>query len=323
MRRIIIHLINQQSFRIPKHTGKRLLFAVLYFLFAISIPAVQANSSLSFEQQPPPVDTSPINEVRFDNVESFVRNDSLYIAFDLMLQGDILDSDKALHIEPVYSTVTTEIRLPKILINGKERLNYHHHEQLLLSQKEEATNKPYFVIVRNNKETQHVAYGYVMPFENGICKVGVLHIQQLLQDSCNLTLVDERLLPLRYVSSKLNPKMFVNSVTYIIPREMFDLAKNKKEKNLIKIAAIYSLDNTTTNINASSEALTKGNVDEAWTYLSKVKDKPEAYNNLGIYYWLKGNKHKAEDYFRKALNVDGQEEKANENLKMLSKYVIR
>ena len=323
MIRTITESINQSSFRILKYTGKRLLFAVLFVLFAISTTGVQASSSLSFEEQPPSVDTPPINEVRFDNVESFVRNDSLYIAFDLVLQGNILDSDKALHIEPVYNTVTTEIRLPKILINGKERSDYYPPEQSLLSQKEKLTSRPYFVIVRNNNETQHVAYGYVMPFVNGICKIGVLHIQQLLQDSCNLKLVEERLLPIRYISSKLNPTMFVNSVTYIISREMFDLAQSNKENDLLKIAAVYFPDDATANINASSVALTKGNVDEAWTYLSKVQDKPEAYNNLGIYYWLKGNKYKAENYFRKASKVDGQEEKANANLKMLSKYVIR
>lgn len=70
-------------------------------------------------------------------------------------------------------------------------------------------------------------------------------------------------------------------------------------------------------------ALIKGDLVQAWTYLSKVQDNPEAYKNLGVYYWLKSDTDKSETYFRKAMNVDGQGEKANANIKMLEKYLKR
>lgn len=323
MRQTTILGIHHLGVGFTRHFNKRFFFAVLIGFFTINITAEQASASLSFEQQTPFNDTLMVNEVRFDNIQSFVRNDSLYIAFDLVLQDSILNASDALHIEPVYNTVTTEIRLPKIIINGKERSVYYHREQILVSQKEKLTNKPYFVLERNNKKTQHIAYDYVMPFKNGLCKVGVLHIQQFLQDGNNLTFIKERLLPIRYIESKLNPTIFVNSVTFIIPKEKIDFVQSKNDKDLLKIPSIYLPDNVITNINASSEALIKGNVDEAWAYLSIVKDKPEAYNNLGVYYWLKGNKYKAESYFRKAATIDDQADNANTNLKMLRRYVIR
>jgi len=58
-------------------------------------------------------------------------------------------------------------------------------------------------------------------------------------------------------------------------------------------------------------------LDEAWQYLSKIQDVPEAYNNLGVYYWLRGDTERAERYFRLAMNVKGDEEKARRNLEQL------
>jgi tetratricopeptide (TPR) repeat protein len=83
------------------------------------------------------------------------------------------------------------------------------------------------------------------------------------------------------------------------------------------VAAKYFPDDATANINASSAALVRGDLDEAWQYLSKIQDVPEAYNNLGVYYWLRGDTERAERYFRLAMNVKGDEEKARRNLEQL------
>ena len=42
-----------------------------------------------------------------------------------------------------------------------------------------------------------------------------------------------------------------------------------------------------------------------------------AYNNLGVLYFLKGLRKKAEDYFNKALSLDAGYEEAMQNLKKL------
>ena len=457
------------------------------------------------------------DEVRFENIESYVLNGSLHLSFDLKLQGDFLSSGDALHIHPVYRTETGELTLPGILVNGKQRARYYRREQSLLSESKRIENKPFGVIVRNNKETQHVAYNYVLPISQGVSKTGTLHIEQLLQDCCDLALIDTKLLPLDYRHATLDPAMFANTVTYIAPeaekvkkrndhfviridypvnrhevlpdfadnqleiekmdkelkplftdkktyqiasavikgyaspedtyeynlnlskrrtdsfkkflvnkygltdlhdfpsqgmgedweglikavedsnmehreeviniintvgifdgrearlmelaggkpynymlkelypalrrmemeinytvrpfdsnetvtiiqdrpsglsqREIYDLAQSKKDNDLLKIAAIYFPNDATANINAASVALTKGNLDEAWSYLSKVTDNPEAYNNLGIYYWLKGDADTAESYFQNALSVDGQRENAVVNMNLLKEYL--
>ena len=103
-------------------------------------------------------------------------------------------------------------------------------------------------------------------------------------------------------------------------REIFDLAQSRDDKDLLKIAAIYFPNNVIANINASSVALVRGSLDEAWTYLSKVEVNPEAYNNLGIYYWLRGDVESAKDYFQKAMAIDSEKENAVANIKLLERY---
>lgn len=456
------------------------------------------------------------DEVRFENIESYVLNGSLHLSFDLKLQGDFLSSGDALHIHPVYRTETGELTLPGILVNGKQRARYYRREQSLLSESKRIENKPFGVIVRNNKETQHVAYNYVLPISQGVSKTGTLHIEQLLQDCCDLALIDTKLLPLDYRHATPDPAIFANSVSYIAPqaekekkrndnfvirveypvnqhevlpnfannmaeldrmdnevkplftdketyrieggvikgfaspedtyehnlklskrrtdtfkkylvnkygltdlndflaqgmgedwdslrksveasdmehkaeilriietegvfdgrekklmelaggkpysymlkelfpplrrmemeisytvrafdtneseslikdkpsrlsqREIFDLAQSKDDKDLLKIAAIYFPNNAIANINASSVALIRGNLDEAWTYLSKVEENPEAYNNLGIYYWLKGDVERAKVFFQKATTNNSKNENAIANMQLLEKY---
>ena len=483
-----------------QHKSFRVLLALFFGFFVIGSAKAQTTA----------------HEVSFENIESYVLNGSLHVSFDLTLEGDLLSSADALHIRPVYRTASEEIKLPSILVNGKQRARFYGREQALLSERERMENRPFGVIVRNNKERQQLSYSYVQPIAATTNTKGTLQIEQLLQDCCDLVLLDSKVLPLEYRYTAPDPALFANTVTFITPnaeqekkrndhfviridypvdkhevlpnfannsaeldrmdrkvkalftdketyqiegavirgyaspedtyeynlnlsrrrtdtfkmylvnkygltglsdfpalgmgedweglrkaveasdmehkaevlriidtdgvfdgrekklmeleggkpynymlqelfpalrrmemevtymvrpfntkeseyvieerpsglsqREIFDLAQSKEDKDLLKIAAIYFPDNAIANINASSVALTKGNLDEAWTYLSKVEDNREAYNNLGIYFWLEGDVVKAESYFRKAIEAGVDKEKAVANMKLLEKY---
>lgn len=83
------------------------------------------------------------------------------------------------------------------------------------------------------------------------------------------------------------------------------------------VAAKYFPNDAVANINAASAALVRGDLDGAWKYLGKVQNVPEAYNNLGVYYWMRGDLSRARDYFRRALKVKGEESRAKYNLEQL------
>lgn len=72
------------------------------------------------------------------------------------------------------------------------------------------------------------------------------------------------------------------------------------------------------NINASSAALVRGDLEEAWLFLSRVKDNPLAANNLGVYHWLCGRVAEAEAFFEKALSSDPS--RAARNLEQLRRW---
>lgn len=84
------------------------------------------------------------------------------------------------------------------------------------------------------------------------------------------------------------------------------------------IAVRYYPDDAVAHINAASAALVRGDMEQAWLYLSKVQDHPLASNNIGVYCWLCGRTADARSYFSKALAVDAA--RAAYNLQQLDKW---
>lgn len=70
------------------------------------------------------------------------------------------------------------------------------------------------------------------------------------------------------------------------------------------VAAGYFSSDVTALINASSAALLRQDLDKAWGYLSRIQREPRAANNLGVYYWMRGDHDRARYYFRHAAPED-------------------
>lgn len=112
-------------------------------------------------------------------------------------------------------------------------------------------------------------------------------------------------------------------------QEMYEVARAGNDNQTIirqrneygreyDIAVRYYPDDAIANINASSAALVRGDLELAWLCLGKVKDNPLAANNLGVYHWLCGKIEEAKAYFRKAAETDP--ERAAYNLEQLQKW---
>ncbi|MDI9604883.1 MAG: DUF3868 domain-containing protein [Bacteroidota bacterium] len=479
-------------------------------------------------------------EVRFENAESFVRGDTLFISFEVTASGKIISSGEALHIVPVYRTGHDELRFPEILINGKKRAKYYRREQALLSHEAYWAQKPYAVLTLDSRRAETVSYRMNEPLPADMRENATLSLEQYVEDCCNLRLAGIQTLPLRVVETAppveevevktpepepvVTRPVYESSVTFIRPKkevvkerneiltlrinfivdrhdilphyannaaelqkvddllgllsnkdetyrvtsasirgyaspeapyeynlklsqrradsfkqylasryglynlpefsakgmgedwdglrravqqshmsykqevlriidgvgifdgrermlmdlaggepyrymlrtlfpplrrmemevayvvrsfetveaegliderpqdlsqeEIYEVARKRNTERAAQnnrdeygreydVAAKYFPDDATANINAASAALVRGDLDEAWQYLSKIQNVPEAYNNLGVYYWLRGDTARAEQYFRLAMNVKGDEEKARKNLEQL------
>lgn len=82
-------------------------------------------------------------------------------------------------------------------------------------------------------------------------------------------------------------------------------------------AARFYPEDKIANLNASSAALVRRDLAQAWQYLCHISDAPEAATNMGLYYWLSGKYGMAARYFEKALSDPRQAAKAGEYLKRL------
>lgn len=89
-------------------------------------------------------------------------------------------------------------------------------------------------------------------------------------------------------------------------REIYDLARAPKGPGLraLYVAAELFPDDPAALINASSAALLQGDLDLARRCLSRVKDRPRALNNLGVYYRLTGDERRARECFLRAPRED-------------------
>lgn len=112
-------------------------------------------------------------------------------------------------------------------------------------------------------------------------------------------------------------------------QEMYEVARaENSDRTIVRrrddygreydIAVRYFPDNDIANINASSAALVRGDLELAWVCLNKVKDNPLAYNNLGVYHWICGKTEEAKAYFEKAKETDP--ERAAYNLEQMRRW---
>ena len=112
-------------------------------------------------------------------------------------------------------------------------------------------------------------------------------------------------------------------------QEMYEVAQAENDDRTIvrqrdaygreyDIAVRYFPDDDIANINASSAALVRGDLELAWVCLGRVRENPLAANNLGVYHWLCGKIGEAEAYFEKARATDPQ--RAAYNLEQLRKW---
>lgn len=93
-------------------------------------------------------------------------------------------------------------------------------------------------------------------------------------------------------------------------REIYDLAHTRNSDAVARtqrsnygreydIAARYFPKDPIAQINASSAALIRGELEIAHLYLERVAQDPRAYNNLGVYHWMRQEYDQAADYFRR------------------------
>lgn len=112
-------------------------------------------------------------------------------------------------------------------------------------------------------------------------------------------------------------------------QEMYEVAQAENDNQTIvrrrddygreyDIAVRYFPNDDIANINASSAALVRGDLEMAWVCLGRVRENPLAANNLGVYHWLCGKIEEAEAYFNKALETDP--ERAAYNLEQFGKW---
>lgn len=113
-------------------------------------------------------------------------------------------------------------------------------------------------------------------------------------------------------------------------QEIYDIARLRNTDQTIArerdqygkeydIAVHYFPNDETANINASSAALIRGDLEQARECLEQVSDSPRAANNMGVYYWLCGDTATAEQFFRKAMKTDPI--RAAHNLSELARWL--
>lgn len=83
------------------------------------------------------------------------------------------------------------------------------------------------------------------------------------------------------------------------------------------LAAALHPEDVPTRLNAASAALLRYDLQQAYRYLSTLTGCPEAWNNIGVYYWMCGDLQQAREYFARALLHSPE---ARQNLKQLNAW---
>lgn len=107
--------------------------------------------------------------------------------------------------------------------------------------------------------------------------------------------------------------------------EIYEVAQRRNRANTplnrygkeYDVAAKYFPNDLVANLNASSAALIRGEVELAGSYLQRIATHPEAATNLGLYHWLRGDLEQAKTYLEKALSDPQQAPHARAFLRQL------
>lgn len=153
-------------------------------------------------------------------------------------------------------------------------------------------------------------------------------------------LLDEYYPLLRRVEYRLNYTVQAFTVTQGIEilkvtpgqmslNEMFLVAntypKGSKEFNeVFDIAVRVFPQDPIANINAGASVLEKGDTKEAHRYLDKLSDMPQAWNNIGVMYFMEGDFKRAGEYLNKAKSANPKEadfnnEQLNNKIKIMER----
>lgn len=497
-------------------------FILLMFFSCMAVDAQDQDTSM------------PGRGISIHDSRSFLRNDSLFVHFELTASGEIAKSSEAVRIVPVYLIDSAEISLPEILFNGKSRARFYTREQTYLSHTDYLKSKPYAVLTHSAKQRQRVSYNFSIRLPFPMKAGGRLVLEEFVEDCCDLRLIAS--LPLRLLfPERVEPKqaspsvvrVYESNVTFIRPQrerekernehlavcinyivnrydvlptlsgnaaelqkvdnvlhplssrgdvyriksasikgytspeapyeynmrlskdraegfkqylksryglhaftgfsvsgmgedwdglrckveesdmpyrgevlaiidnvgifngrekvlmdlasgdpyrymfktfypslrriemevtymvrsfhtqevetlikerpqdlsheEIYDLAQRRNRERMEQlqpgeygreydVAVQYFPNDVVALINASSASLIRGNPDETWKYLSKLQNEPRAYNNLGVYYWMRNEIERARGYFLKALSVEGDKQRADTNLRLLEEH---
>lgn len=255
------------------------------------------------------------NYLKVVNEKSFTRNDSLYVDFQLLINGKVVKSGESLSLIPEYQMKNDAYELPAILINGKKRVPYYKRERKLTTPENYWEYKPYTTVVAKKNKDQQVAYKYALPLPGNI-EEGKLILKHIKQDCCDINLEETdtlalahkgntrcndsgvKLLAVGYTENPNNAK----TVNYIAPTP----EQEKIRQDTIRIRINYPVDKAQVLVNYKNNANELGRVDELFSHfytaqntytLLEGKITGYASPEAPYYYNLKLSKRRANGFY--------------------------
>lgn len=126
---------------------------------------------------------------------------------------------------------------------------------------------------------------------------------------------------LRKISTRpqdLDAYELYEAATRLSPDSLLNTATGRqKYGHAFDLAAKLHPEDMPTQLNAASAALLRYDLQQAYWYLRTLMDYPEAWNNIGVYYWMCGDLPHARDFLVKALPYSPE---AAGNLKQLDAW---